>query len=132
MRPGLHGFLWGAALAGAGMLALPELLEADFRGPRRDGRIAEIVILHAAQQDFLGAGIELAGDTVYGTHISTNAFGMYLERKESNLYLPRSFSIRAQNIERAMIAHEPLCPIVVLATPDEIRISPCLRRVAAK
>jgi hypothetical protein len=114
------------------MLALPQILEVDLRGPLRDGRVAEIVILNTAQQDFVRAEIELAGEPVYGKHISNDAFGMYLERKEGSQFLPRSFAMRAQNVERAMTAHERLCPIVVLATPDEIRISPCLARVAAR
>lgn len=132
MRSGLLGFVCGATVAGTGMLALPDLLEVDFRGQWRDGRVAELVIVDAGQPDFRRAVIRFGGETVFGTHISIDAFGMYVERKESLGFLPSRFDIQAPDTERAMAATERLCPIVVLATPDEIRISPCLARVGAR
>jgi hypothetical protein len=132
MKPGARGFLYGAVLAGAAMLVMPELVETVFRSGWRNRHLVEIVAVDGGIAGSLGVDAPIAAPSVGRTHVDSRSFAIDAERRVAHDFLPRAFSVRISGVERAMTADGRLCPIVVLATPDEIRISPCLARVAAK
>ncbi len=120
-----NGFAWGATLVCGAMLGFPGCVELDARDGWNQSHLAQILAIGADH-----AGPEMPVSML--THVQPHDSPLAAKRYESHDFLPREFMLRTGNIEHKMHADGHLCPIVVLATPDEIRISPCLARVGAR
>jgi hypothetical protein len=132
MKPGAKGFVWGAVIASAAMVALPEFVDFAFGEGSLDRRQVEIVAVGTSAPGGFPRGADIAGLPILPTHHWSETRAMAVTRWRSYRDLTRNFSIAVSGASYAFEATGRLCPIVVLATPDEIRISPCLARVAAK
>jgi hypothetical protein len=127
MKSGLKGFLCGAALASAGLLVLPEFAELTMRGGTRNGHTLEVIVAYARPTDGRAMRVdieELPG--FFRTHVVDGTFGPYVDRFESLDFVPRRFGLTVNGAESAMVAHARICPIVVVATSQELRVTPCL------